>query len=352
LELKKLLFWNKRSRPKKIFIIGNSFFCFAVAYILKKRGIDFKFIYNDTEDIAYFGENFYIPVDVMQELDLRYATDDIRFTYYSDGINFPVSNYLPFFKENSLAIFQNHSEFEKFEIFMNQKFTLNTNFKKFFDQNFTNEFKNLLYSILTFYLSENFDKLGVRDIQNIFRDFFSEHTLMTEERQQLFMQEYIKNNHLIKLNDKRHLIVKNSTIILPDKIEIFDILFTDNLAFLKPKSIIEKEEKNIEFKIKKDYTNEYFPKAMILFDNRDFLELKDYGADNEFRYFNLSKGDNLEYIYTFFKNYFPELINEDIFTTSENVFIYKNFKFASEKIVFPFYSKIREISKFIDKLTK
>ncbi len=71
--------------------------------------------------------------------------------------------------------------------------------------------------------------------------------------------------------------------------------------------------------------------------------------DDNYRYFTLKNETSVSNIYKFFKQYFPELRENDLIIEEQNILTYKNFFYRKEIFPFNFNSKITEMIDFIDK---
>ena len=299
MDLKKLLSFN--NKEKKIVVLGDSFFSDSIAYYLNKRSVKFIYIklnYNYKKSEKKFFDNIYVNENLSSKLDLFHKSDDIKFTFWDGEHLIPIINNYSYFKECYINLTNYSDDLSVFDEFLEKKFVYNYNAKDYIKKNFTNLFGKIIFAILKFYNFPDIDRLKINDIQIILNDFFKKNLIFTRDN---FAENFnIKTADINKIvvSEKDYLNVKNATVILKDRIITFDILFTDIPELLKDKKKILYEENYIEFKIKKDYTTEYFPKNLLFFYDTPVIMNLD-NEDEEYRYFSVRNERKLSNIYIF-----------------------------------------------------
>ena len=332
MNLKKLIFYN-RNRKKIVLIVGRGIFTDFAALILNKLNIDFKYLKLkencDLQTVDFF-EPIYIPEFLINNLDFfNKKNKDLKYSFYFNNNIFPVINNLEFFRECFTVCFK-----EEFNLDLNALTS--------------EQFKKVILSILYFYNYPLNLKLKKEHIDLIKNNFFSPNICCEITELGNILNRYTGKSNVIEVDKLTDIEQKKKSLIINGQVYNYDILITDLKKLIKPKKIIKTEQNTLEFKINKDYTTEYFPKIMI-FDNEEFYKME-LIEDSRLRKFKVYSFDtiDIDFIYNFFKNFFPDLKDENILVEKKEKVIYENFRFKNELQPFNLISKITEVKNFFE----
>ncbi len=165
--LKRLIFFS--NQIYKIF--GNSILTDFAGNILQKKGIEFNYIKTEKKDSFSLIENFYLPEKLAKFLELK-ERRYINYLLITHNLIIPLSNNIIKFKKR-IRNCVTKDEIKLFEETLNHKKVKNINFYEFIENNFSENFSKILFSILISYKFFNFKEIPLKKGIEIIKDFFS-----------------------------------------------------------------------------------------------------------------------------------------------------------------------------------
>ena len=333
LDLKKLLFYSKKSRekqPQKLILLGDSPLLDVISMLVKEKN-NYKTEYiklTGSDKISF--KKIYIPETMLGKLKLTGTVSPLKFTFINKNFKFPVINNFEYFCDCYKTFFGNGKDIENFKIFFDKRFITNSSIKKYFAKNFSENFYKIICSVLYFYGYNEFSNVKILHLKEILKNYFSNNATL---------QEIPVNKEYDSVKIKK----LDSALIINGTPHTFDLLITDTKEFLSNK--YELVEKFVEFKIKKYYTNEFFPENIIYNTEENYINLQLIREDDDYKYFKIEGSDKTDIIFPLFKEFFPLLNSEDLTIVNKGIKKYLNFKFKGEKFPFNFYEKLLFINK-------
>jgi hypothetical protein len=333
LALKKLLSYSKlygEPSAKTVLLAGDSLFISLLKNALDSTLITAKHLTisdNIAPKINFYPEIF-IPESYSYIFKFKQKAGDLKFTFADENILFPVINNIDLFRECYKSFFKKNSrDMDKFINFLDKRILINGYAENYLKDNFSHVLNNIIYSILKFYNCYPFQQIKIKHLQKILKNFFSKNIMLHQDKSN---SNFFNNNLKIKK--------LKSSIIVNGTPHSFDFFVSDIPHLMENK--IEFTENILEFKIKKDYTTEYFPKTLIFKINNDFIKLFLNFEDNKYKYFILKGFSNIDFLYGFFKKFFPNLAEKDIISIKEGQLNLINFQFKGENFPFNLMEKI------------